>query len=62
MLYKTYGHVLVAIGLVGIAGYEMALRFLHSSLLASDLIHGLWLGACIGLEILGLLALRFYRK
>jgi uncharacterized protein (TIGR00369 family) len=62
MLYKTDGHVLVAIGLLGIAGYEVALRLLHSSRLANDLIHGLWLGACIGLEILGLLVLGRARR
>jgi hypothetical protein len=58
----TNGYVLVAVGLVGVAGYEMALRLLHSSLLANDLIRGLWHGACIGLEILGLFALGRARR
>ncbi len=57
MLSKKNGYVLVAIGLLGIAGYEMALRLLHPSFLANDLTHGLWLGVCIGLEILGLFVL-----
>ena len=57
MLGKMNGYVLVAIGLLGIAGYEMALRLLHLSFLANDFIHGLWLGVCIGLEILGLFVL-----
>jgi hypothetical protein len=54
MLDKTNGRVLVAIGMLGIAGYDMALHLLHSSLLANDFIRGLWVGACIGLQILGL--------
>ena len=62
MLRKTNGHVLVAIGLLGIAGYEMALRLLHSHLLSSDLVHGFWVGACIGLEICGLFILGKARR
>ena len=54
---KMNGYLLVAIGLLGMAGYEITLRLLHPSSLANDLTHGLWLGACIGLEILGLFVL-----
>jgi hypothetical protein len=54
MLSNMNGYVLVAIGLLGIAGYEMTLRLFHLSFLANDFTHGLWLGVCIGLEILGL--------
>ena len=62
MLCKTNGHVLVAIGLLGISGYEMALRFMHLPFLSNDLVHGLWIGACIGLELLGLFILGKARR
>ena len=62
MLRNTNGRVLVAIGLLGIAGYELALRLLHAHILASDLVHGFWLGACIGLEICGLFMLGRARR
>jgi hypothetical protein len=58
MVNKANGYVLVAIGLFGISGYELALRLFHPSFLANDFAHGLWLGVCIGLEIHGLLVIR----
>ena len=58
MLSKMNGYVLVAIGLLGMAGYEIILRLLHPSFLANDLTQGLWFGVCIGLEIFGLFVLR----
>ena len=58
MLKKMNGYVLGAIGLLGIAGYEMVLRLLHPPFLANDFTHGLWIGTCIGLEILSLFVLR----
>lgn len=59
MTFKsTNSHVLIAIGLLGIAGYQIVLRLLHPPILSNDFVHGIWLGLCIGLECLGLLFLR----
>lgn len=57
MLRPSNAPLLIAAGLFGIAGYEMALRVLSTSFLSLDFVHGLWFGLCIGLEILGLIAL-----
>ncbi len=62
MLRNTNGPILIAAGLFGIAGYEMALRVLSSSFLSLDFVHGLWFGLCIGLEILGLVLLDKNRR
>jgi len=51
------GLILVSVGLLGLSGYEIVLRLAHPPLLANDFIHGLWVGACIGLEVLGVIRL-----
>ena len=51
-------HVLVALGLLGIAAYQLALRLFHLEIMENDFIHGAWFGICLGLEILGLIILR----
>jgi TRAP-type C4-dicarboxylate transport system permease small subunit len=51
-------HVLVAIGLLGIAGYSIVARLWHPAILSDDLVRGLWYGICLGLEILGVVRLR----
>jgi hypothetical protein len=53
---------LIAAGLLSAAFYEIVLRFWQSSFLANDTVHGVWLGACFGLEILGLMLLRRRRS
>jgi hypothetical protein len=57
MLARMNGYVLVAIGSLGMAMCEMALRLLHPSFLANDFAHGLCIGVFLGLQILGLRAL-----
>jgi len=51
---STKPHFLVSVGLLWIAGYEMVLRLFHPRFLSNDLVHGLWLGVGLGLELLGL--------
>ncbi|WP_308921662.1 hypothetical protein [Janthinobacterium sp. J1-1] len=36
------------------SAYQIMLHVQHPALIDSDLVHGLWLGACFGLELLGL--------
>lgn len=57
MIRNVKGDVLVAVGLLGIAGYEPAFRLLHMPIFSNDLFHGIWIGACIGLEICGVYAM-----
>lgn len=49
---------LIAAGLLSAAFFEIVRRFWHSSFVANDTVHGVWLGACVGLEIVGLMLLR----
>ena len=49
--------VFILAGLIGMASYEISLRFFHSAFLGGDFIHGAWLGLSIGLEIIGLILL-----
>lgn len=58
MNMKINGHTLMLIGILGIAGYEVALHFSQSPALHADANHGLWIGAFIGLKLLGLMQLR----
>jgi len=51
-------HVLISIGLLGIASYSILTRFWHAAILSDDLVRGFWYGLCLGLEILGVLRLR----
>ena len=57
-ILDTQPPVLIAAGLLGIAGYEVILRSFHPRVLGHDFAHGLWFGICFGLEILGLVLLR----
>jgi hypothetical protein len=52
---------LIAAGVLGIAAYAVAMRLFHPGWMASDLIHGLWYGVCLGIEILGLVMIRKQR-
>ncbi|HJV22882.1 MAG TPA: hypothetical protein VJ570_09295 [Holophagaceae bacterium] len=60
--FRPTPFLFVALGVLGLAGYELALRATHAPFLASDAVHGGWMGLCIGLEILGLLLLRRQRN
>lgn len=51
-------YLLISIGTMGIAGYQLILRIFHPPIMAHDLFHGIWFGICLGLEILGLIYLR----
>ena len=51
------GLIPVSVGLLGLSGYEIILQLAHLPLLANDFVHGLWVGACIGVEILGVIIL-----
>lgn len=44
----------IAIGLLGMGGYQVALRLPHFAVIEGDLVHGLWFGICLGLELIGL--------
>ena len=46
-------HLLVIIGSVGISLFLLARRFHYPAFLERDLFQGVWVGLCIGLEILG---------
>lgn len=52
----------IAIGLLGMGAYQIALRLPHPGMLESDLVHGLWFGICLGLELTGLYFLVKNRK
>lgn len=58
MNVEVKGHTLMLIGLAGIAVYEIALHANLHSALQTDLNHGLWIGACLGLKILGLMLMK----
>jgi len=62
MLGKTVSHVrpsvLIALGLFGLSGYTFAVQFPHSAILEQDFAKGIWVGVCIGLEVIGLVHLR----
>lgn len=49
--------IFILAGLIGMASYEISLRFFHSASLGGDFIHGAWFGVSIGLEIIGLILL-----
>ena len=51
-------HVLVSVGMLGIAGYELILRLFHPRFMDDDFAHGFWFGVCLGLQLLGLVILR----
>jgi hypothetical protein len=43
----------IAIGLIGMASYQIIVRLSHPAIMEKDLFHGLWFGICLGLEIVG---------
>jgi hypothetical protein len=43
------------IGIVGIAIYQLVMHLPHPAFVDNDFIGGVWLGACIGIEMLGLI-------
>lgn len=53
---------LIAIGLVGMAAYQMILHLAHPAMLEKDFLRGIWVGACIGLELTGLYLLARNRR
>ena len=46
--------IFISVGVIGIAAYQLALRSIQLSFLAKDLVHGLWIGVFLGLEIYGI--------
>jgi hypothetical protein len=52
----------IAIGLLGMGAYQVALRLPHPAMLESDPVHGVWIGVCLGLEFTGLFFLLKRRK
>jgi hypothetical protein len=50
---KQAALTLVVIGLLGMAAYPVILRFGHPAVMENDFFHGLWMGVCVGLELLG---------
>lgn len=44
---------LIAAGLFGMALYPIVARTGHPAVLSSDSVRGAWIGACIGLELVG---------
>jgi hypothetical protein len=44
----------IVIGLLGMGGYQVILHLKHPIMMENDLFHGIWFGACFGLEITGL--------
>lgn len=61
ILSRLNPYVLIALGVLWIAAFQLILRLHHPALLAQDLVQGTWFGLGIGLEILGLLRLRQLR-
>lgn len=55
--HKSRSLGLVAAGLFGMALYNIAVLVGGPALLARDSVHGMWIGLCIGLELVGLMAL-----
>lgn len=44
----------IVIGLLGMGAYQVALHVPHPVMIESDLVHGLWFGICLGMELTGL--------
>ena len=44
----------IVIGLLGMGAYQMVLHVSHPVMIESDLVHGMWFGICLGLELIGL--------
>lgn len=44
----------IAIGLIGMAAYQIIVQLQHPAIMENDLFHGMWFGICFGLEITGL--------
>lgn len=51
---KLPGIALVVCGLLSMSAYQIMLHVQHPAMFDNDLVHGLWLGASFGLELLGL--------
>lgn len=51
---KLAGIALVFCGLLALSAYQIMLHVQHPAMFDNDLVHGLWLGASFGLELLGL--------
>ncbi|GGC65767.1 hypothetical protein GCM10011396_10980 [Undibacterium terreum] len=45
-------------GLIGLCAYQIILRVNHPAALDSDLVHGIWVGVCLGLELIGVALLK----
>jgi hypothetical protein len=63
---KNHAHlralVLIAIGLIGMAGYQVLLHLKHPLFMGSDFVHGLWFGVFLGVELIGLYLLSKNRR
>lgn len=53
---------LIVIGLLGMGAYQVAFHVPHPVMIEGDLLHGLWFGICLGLELTGLYFLAKNRK
>jgi hypothetical protein len=52
----------IATGLFGLAFYMVATRPGLPTALHGDAVHGMWVGMCLGLEVMGLVLLRKTRR
>ncbi len=52
----------IVVGLAGMGAYQLALHIPHPALIEDDLVHGMWFGICLGIELVGLYFLLKNRK
>jgi hypothetical protein len=52
----------IVVGLFGMGAYQIVLHAPHPAMIESDMVHGLWFGICLGLELTGLYFLAQNRK
>jgi hypothetical protein len=59
--HRLHSARLIALGLFGMAALHLALHLPHPMALERDGVQGLWLGLCLGMQLLGLARLRKWR-
>lgn len=52
----------IVVALAGMGAYRMALHGPHPTVIERDLVHGIWFGICLGIELVGLYFLFKHRK
>jgi hypothetical protein len=52
----------IVVGLAGMGAYPVALHVPHPAMIEGDLVHGIWFGICLGIELIGLYFLLKQRK